>query len=190
MRKKYPFYVRFGAMLLNQTHLLYPQEFPEKEQPAQQLNPQKIIPPSDPKTPDPTTQSAIVWISVEDSLPKYYEPVKIRIGNDVMDKEWARLSGDDNKDFYAVAGDPKDDNRVIDHITHWGWTVTPDNIDKVIRLKVLLNLIESNYIPYGEVIEFNKEKTEGFNHGIGRAAEIIETEIHRLRKPTSQSAKI
>jgi len=53
-------------------------------------------------------------------------------------------------------------------------------VDRVVGLKLLIKLIEEHYIPLTEVIGFNKEKSEGFNQGIGRSVEVLEREIRRL----------
>ena len=98
-----------------------------------------------------------------------------------MDKQWARVNDGDN-DFYVVSSaEGIDDNRVIRDITHWSDTiVTPENVDRVVGLKLLIKLIEEHYIPPTEVIGFNKERSEGFNQGIGRSVEVLEREIRRL----------
>jgi hypothetical protein len=158
-------------------------EIPEETLVDPHVNPQELTPEEPSKI--PTTQSAIIWTRVEDSLPKYYEPVHIRVGNKVMDKLWSRLSDGDN-DFYAPCVPLDEDNRIIRDITHWGVSVTPANVDGVVRLNLLVKLIEENYIPLEQTLGFNREKSEGFNQGVGRAVEVLEREIRRLRQ--SQSA--
>ena len=178
---KLPLYMRIGYFVLGQNSKSQPSVDQFLECP--QLNPQSLPQEGkmDPRTEIPTTQSAMVWTSVGDGLPKYYEPVNIRVGNKVMDKLWARLSDGEN-DFYAVAGDPGDDNRVIRDITHWGWPVTPENVPGIVKLNLLVKLVEENYIPLEQILDFNREKSESFNQGIGRAVEVLEREIRRLRQ--------
>ena len=173
MEKKLPFLLRLGLVMLGQQPNFQPNfdEIPVDPQ----LNPQE-------PSPLATDKSKRIWTSIEDNKPAYYSPVSIRIGNRIMDKQWSRVSDGDN-DFYVVASTNGeiDGNRVIRDITHWSdTTVTPENVDRVVGLKLLIKLIEENYIPLTEVIGFNKERSEGFNHGIGRSVEVLEREIRRL----------
>jgi len=172
MEKKLPFLLRLGLVMLGQQPNFQPNfdEIPVDPQ----LNPQE-------PSPLATDKSKRIWTSIEDSKPPYYSPISIRIGNKVMDKQWARVSDGDN-DFYVVSSaEGNNDNRVIRDITHWSDTVvTPENVDRVVGLKLLIKLIEEHYVPLTEVIGFNKERSEGFNQGIGRSVEVLEREIRRL----------
>jgi len=167
MEKKLPFYLRLGMAILGQQPNTQPnfEEIPVDPQP----NPQE-------PSPSVSDNSKRIWTSIEDSKPTYYSPVSIRIGNKVIDKLWSRVSDGDD-DYYVN----NDDNRVIRDITHWSdTTVTPENVDRVVGLKLLIKLIEEHYVPLTEVIGFNKERSEGFNQGIGRSVEVLEREIRRL----------
>jgi hypothetical protein len=165
--KKLPLYLRIGMFVLGQKPNLQPnfEEIPVDPE----LNPQKTTPWG---TGDPTTQSAQkIWTSIKDSKPTYYKP---------------RVSDGDN-DYYVN----NDDNRVINEITHWSdLTVSPKNVDPAIKLKLLIHLIEENYLPLDQVLGFNRERSEGYNHGIGTAVSVLEREIQRLTKDsqTTQSA--
>jgi len=180
--KKLPLYLRIGMAVLGQKPNLQPNfdEVPVDPE----VNPQKTTPWG---SGDPTTQSAQkIWTSIKDSKPTYYKPISIRVGNKVIDNLWARVSDGDH-DYYVN----NDDNRVIDEITHWSdLTVSPKNVDPAIKLKLLIHLIEENYLPLDQVLGFNKERSEGYNMGIGTAVNVLEREIQRLTKDnqTTKSA--
>jgi hypothetical protein len=170
--KKLPLYLRIGMAVLGQNKTQKPNFDELLKEP--ELNPQKTTS----EGPGETTQSAQIWTSIQDDKPTYYKPISIRVGNKVIDKIWARVS-DGEKDYYVN----NDDDRVIDKITHWSdLTVTPENVDPVIKLRNLIHLIEENYLPLDQVLGFNRERSEGYNHGIGTAVDVLEREIQRLTK--------
>jgi hypothetical protein len=177
--KRLPLFLRLGLAITGQGRYSKP-EF-EKKPGGPQFNPQNLSGTVDPRS-DSTSQSAEIWTSIGDKKPIYYKPIKIRVGNKVIDKLWARVS-DGEKDYYVN----NDDNRVIIDITHWSdLTVTPENVALVIKLRYLINLIEENYIPLNQVVEMNRERSEAHNHGLSIAIDVIEKEIQRMAQKTDE----